>query len=254
MMNMITIKKLLKAEIFYFGFFILLSFFGCSKTSNLSAREIVEKSIETHGGIVNWKNVKTLSFNKTTILFKEDGAIETKIEQKQSFQLQPEFKGEISWIENNAKHYISFDGKEAKKTINDSLVFSKIELQNVKNSIIAAHYVVSQPFKLLEENTILKYNGEERLDKKRVHAIAVGYSNDTETSDEWTYYFDVETYKLLANKVIHKPTASLIKNLDFNSETGLTFNAHRKSFTLDSLQQIKYLRAEYFYENFKVTY
>jgi hypothetical protein len=227
---------------------------ACKNEQESTAMHIVEQSIKAHGGLETWQNIKTLSFNKTTILFKKDGSIEKETNQKQSFELQPVFKGEISWEEDNNKYRISFDGEKVTKMINDSLVLFETELESAKNSIIAAHYVVNQPFKLLEKNTFLKNNGIKELDDKQVYAIDVSYTSDHETSDQWTYYFDIKTYQLLANKVIHKPTTSLIKNLDFNTDTRLMFNAHRKSYFLKASGDIDYLRAEYFYDSFKITY
>ena len=75
------------------------------------------------------------------------------------------------------------------------------------------------------------------------------YQNDT-----ILYYFDTKTHKLVANKVKHNNNTSLIKNLTFNDTSGFVFNAHRKSYTLKENSEIDFLRAEYFYGNFRVTY
>lgn len=253
------IKKLLKTKVLCFGFFVfgVLLFVGCSEPLKLTARQIVEKSIETHGGLETWQNATILSFTKTTILFNKDGSIEKEINQKQSFELKPQLKGFIQDLNYPGIVGIDFDGDNFWKKENDSIrkITDTTELETARNRFFSAQYVVSQPFALIEDNTILKLKGKEELDGKQVYAIDISYTSDNESSsDKWTYYFDIKTYQLLANKVIHKPTASLIKNLDFNTGTGLMFNAHRKSYFLKASGDIDYLRAEYFYKDFKVVY
>lgn len=247
-------KPILVLTLFFI--FGMLLFYGCNESSKLTARQIVEKSIEVHGGLKTWQNAKSLSFTKTTILFNRDGSIEKEVNQKQSFVLRPQLKGFIQDLKYSGIVGIDFDGDNFWKKENDSLrkITDTTELETAKNNFFSVQYVVSQPFALLEENVILKHEGKEELDDNLVHVINVSYTNDTETSDEWSYYFDTTTFQLLANKVIHKPAVSLIKNLDFNTVTGLMFNAHRKSYFLKVSGDIDYLRAEYFYKDFKVAY
>ena len=90
MQDIVTNLKYYKTEVMRFGFFMLLSctFFNCQKEA-LSAKQIIKKSIEVHGGIDNWKNIKQLSFDKQTVLYHEDGSVELKTDQFQLFKLQP---------------------------------------------------------------------------------------------------------------------------------------------------------------------
>lgn len=246
-----------KTEVSYFGFFMLICVFvlGCKQEEKLTARRIVEQSIEVHGGLEKWNSAKTLSFDKTTTLFNKDGSVESTTMQQQSFQLQPKLKGEIVSF-NKSINGLYYDGERFMKRIKDSIytITNPLELERMKNSFFAAHFVVCQPFKLLDEGAILKFTGIEEMDGKQVNVVAVSYKNDTETSDEWTYYFDVNTYQLVANRVKHNANISLIKNLKFDNQSGLVFNAHRESYTLKASGDTDYLRAEFFYTNFKVSY
>lgn len=261
MMQML--KKLMrkKAKTYFktgtqcFGFFLFVLFAvsSCKQEQELSAQSIVEQSVAVHGGLSKWDSITAFSFDKTSLVFDKDGVVESSTTQQQSFKLQPELQGQIvSFYKGIVGLY--YNGNEFRKRTNDSIynVTDPIELTAARNSFYAANYVVSQPFKLLEEGTLLTYVGVETLDEKRVHVINVSYTGDTDASDKWTYYFDVESYRLLANKVVHNSNASLIKNLKFDSSTGIIFNAHRKSFALKPSGEIDYLRAEYFYENFKI--
>ena len=249
------IKLNFKTEALRFGFFMFLCFLVFNCEQKTAARLIVEQSVEVHGGIAQWKMIKSLSFDKTTILYLKDGTIESRTIQQQSFIMQPKLKGQIEYL-NGGITGLYYDGELFTKRTNDSTytITDSKALQSATNNFYAQHFVVCQPFKLLDEGAIMKYLGEDVLNGRQVDKIAVSYTNDTEISDQWTYYFDAVTHKLVANKVKHRDNVSLIENLTFDDASGLVFNAHRKSFTLKENSEIEFLRAEYFYGNFKVTY
>jgi len=253
-MKIIT-NKLLQTEVISFGFFMLLSLslFGCL-TEEITAEEIVQQSIKVHGDFETWEKLKHLEFDKKTILYTKEGAVENEIEQHQMFLFKPSLEGALlSKVPMQNELY--FHGDAFSKVVNDSvfMVTEPSEIEISRNTFFAAHYVICQPFKLKDENVLLDYLGVEELDNKKTHVIKVSYTTDEENSDKWTYYFDVETYQLVANKVNHNGNVSLIKNLEFNSQTGLSFNAHRKSYTLLE-KDSTYLRAEYYYKNFKALF
>ena len=103
----------------------------------------------------------------------------------------------------------------------------------------------------MDKGTNLEYIGEDILaDSSQVHVIMPTYADSEVGSDRWWYYFDKESNMLLANMVNHSPTYSYIINLSYDESTDIVFNAHRKSFFVDSLHNVRYLRAEYFYDNY----
>ena len=65
---------------------------------------------------------------------------------------------------------------------------------------------------------------------------------------------NAQTYDLVANKVILSDHTSWIENLTYDTSTGLKFNEKRKSYRLNKQGEKTYLRAEYFYSNYSVTY
>jgi|TARA_Y100000385_G_scaffold74023_1_gene74696 hypothetical protein len=224
---------------------------GCSDTA-ITAEEVVMKSIENHGGLTSWQRVKQLSFVKETTLFFEDGTVENKINQLQSFHLKTNFSGSIKWQENEKNIVISFNDNEISKIINDSLVTSFIELEEARNSFFAAQYVVGQPFTLLGKGTKLILKDNVFIGDIKTYAVNVIYPNDTNMSDKWTYFFDSHTFEMVANKVELSNHTSWIDNITYDESSGIKFNAHRKSYRLNSLGEKSYLRAEYFYRNFKI--
>lgn len=218
------------------------------------ADSIVEKSIGHHGGIALWKRIKTLRFTKEITLFTKEGAVESKQIQQQTFYFSPDLEGTIQWKKEGDNHIVRFKNDTITKTINNITITDSTALQNAKKIFFSAHYVINQPFKLKDESILLKYVGLEKIDNKVHHAIEVRTKNDVATSDVWTYFFDIKTAQLNATKVVHNGKISLIKNNTFDNSTGILWNQHRKSFFTDSLGNISYLRAGYFYDNFKIEF
>ena len=72
------------------------------------------------------------------------------------------------------------------------------------------------------------------------------------TSDIWWFYFDTKTGYFLGSKVFHSPTYALIHNMKFSNDNSLKFPSRRKSYRTDSLGNIQFLRAEFWYSKFKI--
>ncbi|TVZ56752.1 hypothetical protein OD91_2050 [Lutibacter sp. Hel_I_33_5] len=234
---------------------VILSFFYCKEKENISAKFIVEKSIEKHGGLKNWNSLKELSFDKKVILYNEKGIIESDVSQHQKFIFYPKLSGKLSWKNKQDSMFIAYENNVIRKYINDSLVTDSKELMKARNSFFASQYVIRQPFDLLNENVKLDYTGIVKLeDNKNAYEIKVAYKGDSKLSDVWFYYFDVEDFKIIANKVIRQDHTSLVENITFNSSYYFTFNEKRKSYRLDSKGEKTFLRAEYYYSNYKTSY
>mgnify|MGYP003388812558 FL=1 len=233
-----------------FGGFLLLVFYNCKSSVKISPQEIVERSVAYHGGMKLWKASKELSFDKEIILYSREGAIESKTVQHQRFRYDRGLEGELSWVRNGNQWSIVYKNNVIFKKRNDSTITSKEELQSAKRTFFSADYVINQPFKLLDTLTTLSYVGTKMIEGKENYVVQVGYKNDTDLSDKWFYYFDMNTYQLMAAKVVHDDKISMIKNLTFDKSTGLLFNRHRKSYFIKPSGEIDYLRAAYFYTNF----
>lgn len=247
-------KILFKTKTLRFGFFVLLSFTLLSCQEKLTGLQIIEKSIEAHGGIESWQKIKQLSFDKETTLFNEDGSVELKTEQFQLFLFRTKLFGKIEWQDNGKDISIIYEDENISKSINDSIVESKSELEKASNAFWAAYHVACKPFDLISKDTEFLFVGETDLEGKRCYIVDVEYKNDKEDVNRWSYIIDAETFKVVANKVVLKDHTSWIENLTFDTSTSLIFNAHRKSYRLNEAGEKTYLRAEYFYSNFKVEY
>ena len=59
---------------------------------------------------------------------------------------------------------------------------------------------------------------------------------------------------MIGNKVIIKDHTSLVENNTFDTTTGFIFNQSRKSYRLNDKGDKTYVRATYFYDNFKIEF
>ena len=237
---------------------LVFIFLGCSKntdtikTSSKEAEKIVLKSIENHGGKGNWMNLKSISYNKITVLFDSMGTEESSMVQRHNYILKPQLEATIKWIENGDSIKIVYKNGEAIKYV--SGLPESNSAQASESTVDAAMFVLFQPFKLTDAGTILKYVGVDTLDDKAVKVVKPNYAGAHPGDDEWFFYFDKATYELIANMVNHNGRRSLIKNIAFDFTIPLYLHKHRKSYFVDSLLNIQYLRAEYFYTNYKLEY
>ena len=235
-------------------FIIVISFlFSCQKIKP-TAKQILKKSLKAHGGLELWQKIDTLSFTKKTILYNQKGIKEKEITQNQSFYGGIPLHGKISsfWTEKSS---ISVINGVYVKSIRDSLVsITDDEIKAINNSFKSAYYVISQPFNLKESNAFLFYKKDTILDGEKTFVVDVSYKEDenTNTPDQWTYFFNAKTYLIVAAKVFHSPTVSFIENIKFNKETPFVFNAERESVFLNKDGSKDFLRASYFYSNYKV--
>jgi hypothetical protein len=221
---------------------------SCSQITSESGVEIVNKSIEAHGGHELFRELEFIAFTKTTRLYKEDGTLESEAFQTQSFKLIPDYFLTIDWMEQQDKHQISYDRSTTIKRINNSNVEDLDAIENAKKLTLSAEYVFFQPFKLIDNKGQLSFEGMQMIrDTIKTSVVRVKYEDDSPSSDSWRYFFD-EQYRLVAVSVKHNNRISLIENLDFQTYKGILFNKIRKSYFVDSLLQKKQLRAEYHYD------
>jgi len=235
-------------------FIIVISFlFSCQKIKP-TAKQILKKSLKAHGVLELWQKIDTLSFTKKTILYNQKGIKEKEITQNQSFYGGIPLHGKISSF-GTEKSSISVINGVYVKSIRDSLVsITDDEIKAINNSFKSAYYVISQPFNLKESNAFLFYKKDTILDGEKTFVVDVSYKEDenTNTPDQWTYFFNAKTYLIVAAKVFHSPTVSFIENIKFNKETPFVFNAERESVFLNKDGSKDFLRAYTFTQIIKL--
>ena len=235
--------------------FIVNLFVSCQK-KEITIGDILSKSLEAHGGLEIWQQVDTLSFTKKTILYNREGLKEKEITQHQSFYGGDFINGEITSIGVD-KSRISIIGDIYSKSIEDSLaVLTDDDVKLINKSFRSAYYVICQPFNLKQSDALLFYKKDTILNGEKTFVVDVSYKEDenTNTPDQWTYFFNAKTFLVVAAKVFHSPTISFIKNTKFNTKTPFVFNSERVSIFINKDGTEDFVRAAYFYSNFKVVF
>ena len=235
----------MKNGVLFFGFVLLL--FSCTERTEETGTAIVEKSIEAHGGWEAFNALNSVSFYKTTRLFLEDESIESQQLQLQEFKLKPIFLLRMQWMKDTIEHAVFYDRMNV-EVFEDSIeVKASEQITAAKKLGASAEYVFFQPFKLVSDDAQLDYVGQTKLfDSIQVKEVVVRYPNEASTIDRWSYFFN-DKHQLIAAKVAHQDRTSLILNTSFQTHNGILFNKTRKSYFVDSLNRVKYLRADYDY-------
>ena len=221
----------------------------------LTATDIVQKAYAAHGK-AKWDAISSLQYEKSSVVYAADGSIRLQNVQQHHYQIRPNFSAVIQWEADSAHHEIRYQEEQAQKWVNGERVEAASVEASSYNSVNAARYTVSQPFKLTDPGVVLTYEGIDELEEgEEVHVIKASYSTDNENhtqNDEWWYYFDRESFLCLATMVHHGTTYSYIKNLEYDRSTGIVFNHHRKGYAVDSARNILYHQSEYFYTRYKI--
>ena len=228
-----------------------------NSTSTIEAKktkEILNKALETAGGLERWNQKKKYSFEKTFTLFEASGNIEKSVIQNHHYTYFPDTTYQIDWMENGLKHQlIAKDGK-IQKTINGNIDQSATET-SLKNSLASSTFVANLPFNLVDASANLTYEGLDTLqDQTIVHVLKAtynpaAYAHHT-TPDTWWHFFHKENFTYEGYRVQHKDHISFIRNTKAIKSQNLSLINERSSWRVDSVDKILYLRAVYKYKNY----
>lgn len=239
----------------FFGLIIICAcLLSCKYEPDLN--EILENAYKVHGGKEAWDALESLSYEKESTVFDADSSVRFQSLQQHYYQLSPQFQANIQWTQNGHEHEIYYTDAAAEKRVGGIRVNDAAVEASAYESVNAARYTVSQPFKLSDPGVELTYEGKDTLeDGEPVFVVKATYSTENENhsvNDEWWYYFDVGTYRCLATMVHHGQTYSYIKNLSFDESTGFVLHHHRKGYAVDSLRNVLYYQSEYFYRGYHI--
>ncbi len=213
------------------------------------AGDIVRKSIAHSGGWENWNNKKTLTYTKKIQFVNENGEVEREIKQLHEYKLNPELKVKISWEEDGDKYVIIYNNQQAKKYKNGNVLEDEESMNSAWNSTFGSQYVMCMPFKLTDPGTVLEYVGIDTLKNgKVVHAVKTTYEIGAGSSAGmhiWIYYFDKDSYELVANFLDYGDGFSYTQNEKIEDIDGIRVNTARKSFKANSINDITQLTANY---------
>lgn len=218
------------------------------------ARRIINKSIESHGGVDSWNLLESFTLQKETWLYFENGEVENHTIQDIEFRQKPFFEGRISWENDSISHKIVFDGAKTKYWMGANEIQNEGFLINKKKDLDAAYYVLIKPFDLLDHDKYLEYQGITKLaDGKEVETIQVidGEPKDP-NKDIWWYFFDRKSFQIVAYKVKTGDHISMVYNHNWDNSTGMLFPKKRESYRVDSLGNHLYLRGKYEFRGYGI--
>lgn len=231
--------------------FLIVAFSSCSE--ELNAEQILEKSVTSHGGRALWEKVSSIRYLKETTFYTPSGEIETESRQFIEHHWQPDYTL-MEWEIKNNYHRAFLNADHFTYSINGSVVNDSVVLQSTISSLTAALYVFWQPFNLLNQNAKIELDSlSPPLLKLPTLSVRVTYPQ-VKNSDIWHYFFDQNSFRLLATQVLHNGNTSFIINETTETQTGLHLNETRKSYMLDVTGKIKFLRASYRYSILEVEY
>ncbi|WP_422083756.1 hypothetical protein [Ulvibacterium sp.] len=216
----------------------------------------MENAIDSAGTLEKWKGIASLKYTKTARLLLENGQIESETTQRHHYVLRPNKSIKIAWIVDKDSFLIIHNDSISQKFKNDSLIEQG---DTVKSAVNSSLYVVGMPFKLLDKGTVLTYEGLKSLNAiDTVHAVRATYEpkkhSNHSTKDEWWYHFDKNNGAFLSSMVYHEPTYALIENLSVVKKEGLIFPGRRKSYRCNKFGKKRYLRAEFWYEDYSIKF
>ena len=199
-----------------------------------------------HGGKKAWSKVSEISYLKNIELYDSIGKLEKEVNQKIKHTWNPS-STKMEWGDVDDQYVALLQEEKIELFKNNQMVSDSQEVAQAYDNSKGALYVFWQPYKLIDSNARLDYIGiVTLLDSISVHRVKVSYPLDP-IADVWNYYFNEENFMLKATEVNHDGRISLIINESVEDKTGLFLNKTRKSYFIDSLRKIKYLRAAYKY-------
>jgi len=225
--------------------------------SDMEVQRVTQRAFDAAGGWDKWKALETISYKKRSVLYHADGSVESDVTQFHEYQLQPKLSGSIFWKDADGSHSIVYRDNGAEQFLNGKIVDGKNDA--AKKSFLSAYYVLFMPFKIADEGVTVTYEGVQTLDKgESVDVIKTVYTpgqhDNHSTDDTWYYYFDQSTGNYLGSMVYHAPTYAYIRNTSVNRELPLAMNTYRESYRSDVDRNIEYLRGEFFYNDYLMTF
>ena len=244
---------------------LLMTLISCSTSTeeqNISepisdpqAREIIEQSIQYHGGMKIYNQLDSFRFEKDFSLYLADSSVEYQRLQYHNYAPSKSIF-HIRWRQGEDTYVNSQYSTEFSQKINGEKNTS-IDASKIKSAIDASVFTIFLPWKLLDAGANISYDGETTLeDGKEVFVVKATYDPEQHEhhtkSDIWWHYFDKESYRHEGYKVALIDHTSLISNLDFQTVNGFTFPKTRKSWRLNEANEKDYLRADYDYKILKI--
>lgn len=228
------------------SFFVgMLPFFLGACAFALQPEELLLKSLSYHGGLAAMEAQQQLTFSKKTISYDSLGREISELHQQFFYDFETG-KRELQWQDGLDSWELNHS-KDQYVLLKNGEISSLAEAQKIsyESLLNGGLYVYWQPYKLYKDISKKAYLGIENLLGTPVHVLEVSYEN---SEDVWQYYFDVDSFRLLANRVLHSGRYSLITNDNTESVSGFSLPSQRTSYKVDAQNKVLWQQASYTYE------
>jgi hypothetical protein len=229
--------------------------FSCAGKTEKKALELIQNSIDFHSQDSDWDDLKGFSFEKETVLYDENGAVESQSLVLHNYRQQPFYEGQMTWVKDSVKHVFTFDGLKTSYRMGQNEIQNVGFLQSRKLDFDGTHYVISKPFDLLKGGKKVSYLGRTKLATGyEVESVQVMDANpkDSGSDDIWWYFFDPESHELVAYRVKTAGHYAEVYNIKRERFAGFLLPSRRISYRVDSIGNHLYTRAAYNYKNYKL--
>ena len=221
-------------------------------------KRVLSRAMARAGGLEQWNKLASLQFTKDYSLLLESGAVENTAFQQHHYTFGAYPSVDIEWEKDGNTNSIHFEDGEYEKRLNGEPDTSMAQ-QSVINTVLSATFVVSIPFKLLDEGVQLSYGGLDTLaNGKIVEVLQATYDPEEHsthsTPDIWQHYYDAEDFTFVAYLVQHADHYSYVENQSFHEVEGFLLPKVRKSYRVDEDRNPLYLRADYTYADYELTW
>ncbi len=217
--------------------------------------EVVRKAIDYAGGWDAWEAKENFSFYKIITQLDSVGDVRKKIKQLHQYDMKPHFKANMTWNVAEDDYLIVNTGSSAKKYENGKWLEDDKSKREAWNSSFGSNYVVQMPFKLTDPGTVITYDNIDSMTYgKPVHAVKVEYEEGAGSSGGmhvWWYYFDAETYDLVANYLDYGNGHSITTYETFEDVDGIRIHNRRLSYSSNEKKEIGLLKTIYENEQMK---
>ena len=220
---------------------------------NNKAGEVVKKAIAYVGGWENWAAKENFSFYKNITQLDATGQEIRTTRQLHQYRIKPSFGARMSWEKEGKQYVIVNNGQQAWKYENGKELTDDKSKKEAWNSSFGSNYVISMPFKLTDPGVILTYDGIDTIEgNKIVHALKVEYEKGAGSSGgyhTWWYYFDKDTYDMVANYLDYGNGHSYTNYQTFTNVGGIRLHKLRHSHAADAAKKVGRLKTIYANEN-----
>lgn len=237
-------------------FVFLFGLLGCNKNIqqlNPIENRVLNKAEYFHGGAERFRSIQNITYTKRFTLYLEDGTEEKTFTQYHDYDFDKEAYKIKTLTGNDTFVLTSYQGQITKLKNGSSTNTTASKLLKELNTSL---YVFRIPFNLRDPGVQLDLLDTDQEGKNTFHVLSAIYNPDKHsnhsTSDRWFFRISEDSGEVISNKIYSSDHKSWVDNLSWHEVDGMRFYHHRKSYRLDQDDQKTYLRAEYWYEDFKI--